>query len=134
MGAGTVSRRGFFAAAACSSAGILLGSACGRGSGPQGQSALPARRGPPRRIGGFAASPEAGGTLLVSEGGQGAAAPFGFRLNPVAAQIWNAADGTHSVEDIAQAVAERFQVSYGTALEDTRAFVGLLSRQKLLAE
>ncbi len=87
----------------------------------------------PRRVDGLAGLSESGGTLLVTEGGQGVSAEYGFRLNPVAAEIWHLADGHHTVEGIARAVAERFRVPFDVALEDTRKFVDLLATRNLVS-
>jgi len=80
----------------------------------------------PRRNRKFAATAEPTGTWLATEGDKGLSAPTGFRLNPVAARIWNLADGTRSVEAIAQMVSQECAVPYETSLTDTCAFVRVL--------
>lgn len=44
-------------------------------------------------------------------------------LNPVGSLIWNAADGTKTVEEIAVAVVDAFDVDEDTARRDTIHFV-----------
>jgi hypothetical protein len=44
-------------------------------------------------------------------------------LNPVGIRAYSLMDGKHTVEDIARAVTDEFDVDYGTALKDVRAFL-----------
>ena len=44
-------------------------------------------------------------------------------LNPVGIRVFSLMDGKHTAEDIARAVTDEFDVDYGTALKDVRAFL-----------
>jgi hypothetical protein len=86
----------------------------------------------PRGRDGLVAVPEAEGTLLITEGGQGVSAAYGCRLNPVAGLIWSLSDGTRSVDELACEVASRCGVPSETARADTHAFIEALTQQGLL--
>jgi len=47
-------------------------------------------------------------------------------LNPVGTRIWELADGTRSVQQIADAIAEEYQVTPQNALQDVTEFLQLL--------
>ena len=72
------------------------------------------------------------GTLLVTENGQGVAADFGCRLNPVAREIWLLANGEHSIEEIAASISRRFAVPYEVALEDTSALLDVMAAHRFV--
>ncbi len=53
-------------------------------------------------------------------------------LNEVGSRIWELCDGTRSVREIAQALAEEFEVNLGTAERDAAEFVANLLTTRLL--
>jgi hypothetical protein len=56
-------------------------------------------------------------------------------LNPVGIRAFSLMDGKHTVEDIARTVTDEFDVDYGTALKDVRAFLEeLRSTEGMLAQ
>lgn len=73
------------------------------------------------------------GTLLVTEKCRGMEADVGCRLNPVAREIWLYADGRHSIEEIADRVSRRFAVPYAVALEDSCAFIQVMTEHRFLS-
>ena len=54
------------------------------------------------------------------------------RLNSSATLIWELCDGTRSLEDIARALTEQFEVEFETALQDARAVLEQLKEEQLL--
>ena len=54
-------------------------------------------------------------------------------LNPVAIKVFGLLDGEHSVEQIASAVVEEFDVSEEQALQDVNAFLAELKTNGMLA-
>ena len=127
---GLLCRRSALAAMGAIAVGVL--SVFLPGGGRSGGSIASRRRQCPMRRQGFQGLPEAGGTILVTENGRGVSAPYGCRLNPVAAEIWRLADGTRTVEDIARVLSSGFGVPYEGVLADTRSFVAVLTAQGLL--
>ncbi len=73
------------------------------------------------------------GTLLVTEDGQGIAADFGCRLNPVAREIWWPANGQRSIEEITESISRRFAVPYDVAFGDVRAFIVVMVEHDLFS-
>jgi hypothetical protein len=57
---------------------------------------------------------------------------FFYNLNKVGTFIWNRCDGQHSVDEIAQALTEEYEVSPETASHDCREFLDELAEQGLL--
>ncbi len=57
---------------------------------------------------------------------------FFYNLNRVGTFIWNRCDGRHSVDEIARALTEEFEVSPETASHDCREFLEELAQQGLL--
>jgi len=53
-------------------------------------------------------------------------------LNPVAIKVFAMLDGSHSEEQIAEAVVEEFDISVEEAAEDIRVFLGELRRNGML--
>ena len=54
------------------------------------------------------------------------------RLNVSATLIWELCDGTRSLEDIARALTEQFEVEFDTALQDARTVLEQLKEEQLL--
>ena len=54
------------------------------------------------------------------------------RLNTSATRIWDLCDGTRSLEDIARAITNQFEVEFETALVDARAVLEQLKEEQLL--
>ena len=54
------------------------------------------------------------------------------RLNVSATRIWELCDGTRSLEDIARALTEQFEVAFETALQDARTVLEQLKEEQLL--
>ena len=54
------------------------------------------------------------------------------RLNLTATLIWGLCDGTRSLEDIARALTEQFEVEFETALQDARSVLEQLKEEQLL--
>jgi hypothetical protein len=73
------------------------------------------------------------GTMLVTETCRGIEAAFGCRLNPGARDIWLYADGRHSIEEIAARISRRFAVPYAVALEDSCAFIQVMTEHRFLS-
>jgi hypothetical protein len=57
---------------------------------------------------------------------------FFYNLNRVGTFIWNRCDGRHSVDEIARALTQEFEVSPETASHDCREFLDELAQQGLL--
>lgn len=57
-----------------------------------------------------------------------------YNLNKVGTVIWTLLDGTHTVEDIAAAVCEAYEVEYTQALRDVEQLLNDLREHKLLDE
>ena len=57
-----------------------------------------------------------------------------YTLSPVAARVWALLDGTHSVDAIADAVCEEFEVDRETALADIAELVTDLERVALVLQ
>ena len=55
-------------------------------------------------------------------------------LNPVAIKVYSMLDGTHSEVQIAEAVADEFDVGVAQAAEDVRAFLGELRRNGMVID
>jgi hypothetical protein len=53
-------------------------------------------------------------------------------LNETASLVWKEADGTRTSQEIAQRLAEEFEVEEATALADTCELVSHLEQKKLL--
>jgi len=53
-------------------------------------------------------------------------------LNPVGSRIWDLADGKRSIAEIAEILAQEFDVSYETAIEDAIEFTGELAEKKVI--
>jgi len=53
-------------------------------------------------------------------------------LNPVGSRIWELADGTRTVEEIAQTLTGEFEVALAKARAHTTAFVDVLAAKGLL--
>jgi hypothetical protein len=80
--------------------------------------------------------------VLRHVGGESLLIPTGSRvldlnglvtLNQTARCVWEQLDGKHSLEDIADALARRFEVQRDQALEDTREFIARLDEMGLLS-
>ena len=56
------------------------------------------------------------------------------RLNAVGAQIWNAIDGTRTVDDIVAHICRTFEVSERKARRDVHQFAKQLLRHELIQE
>ena len=54
------------------------------------------------------------------------------RLNLSATLIWELCDGTRSLEDIARALTEQFEVEFEIALQDARIVLKQLKEEQLL--
>ena len=54
------------------------------------------------------------------------------RLNVSASRIWELCDGKRSLEDIAWALTEHFEVEFETALQDARIVLEQLKEEQLL--
>ena len=54
-------------------------------------------------------------------------------LNPVGIRIFGLLDGVHSVEEIADLIAEEYEVAEDQARDDVRAFVDELESHGMLA-
>jgi methyltransferase-like protein len=57
---------------------------------------------------------------------------FFYSLNPVGTFIWERCDGRHSLAQIAQEVAEEYEVAPEEAARDCREFIDSLVEQGLL--
>jgi Coenzyme PQQ synthesis protein D (PqqD) len=57
-----------------------------------------------------------------------------YNLNRVGTFIWKILDGMHSIEEIASALCEAYEVDYPEALRDVEHLVDELRAQKLLGE
>ena len=57
-----------------------------------------------------------------------------YTLNKVGARIWELIDGTKDVKEIAQHIAEEFEVSAGQAEEDTLYFINQLKEVDAISE
>lgn len=57
-----------------------------------------------------------------------------YNLNQVGTFIWKRLDGTHSIESIAAALCEVYEVDYPQALKDVEQLVNELHTNKLLSE
>ena len=55
-------------------------------------------------------------------------------LNPVGIKVFSMLDGTHSEAQIAEAVAEEFEVAVEQAAEDVSAFLGELRRNGMVVD
>ena len=55
-----------------------------------------------------------------------------FTMNAVGSAIWNRIDGTATVDDLARAVADEFDVPAAVAATDVEEFVRLLSDKGLV--
>lgn len=53
-------------------------------------------------------------------------------LNPTGTRVWQLADGTRTVEEIALALTQEFEVDYPEALASTQQFIALLEEKGLL--
>ena len=57
-----------------------------------------------------------------------------YNLNRVGTFIWKLLDGTRTIEGIAAALCEAYEVDYPQALRDVEQLVNELRSQKLLSE
>lgn len=57
-----------------------------------------------------------------------------LRLNPVGAEIWNAIDGTRTVDDIVAHIQGTFEVTEKQAARDVQRFLKQLLRHELVEE
>ena len=57
-----------------------------------------------------------------------------IRLNPVAAEIWNAIDGTRTMDGIVAHICRTFEVSKRKARRDVHRFAKQLLHQELIQE
>ena len=55
-------------------------------------------------------------------------------LNPVGSRVFSLLDGKNTVEDIARAVTDEFEVDYETALKDVKKFLEELRTEGMLAD
>jgi len=129
-----VGRRSLLASAGVAAAALVTGVLrqilpAKRPSGAVGR----AGRGPQRHPG-YVGTPEPGGTVLVTPGGVGTSAEQGFRLNAVAAHIWSLADGTRTIDDIAERISHLTGAPIDVARRDTAAFMRVLQAEGLLVE
>jgi hypothetical protein len=76
----------------------------------------------------------AGETLLVPVRGHLADLMSIYAVNRVAEFIWDHLDGSASIEALAGAVTDAFDVPLATARADVEAFIGSLQATGLLAE
>jgi len=53
-------------------------------------------------------------------------------LNPVGSRIWDLTDGRRRIEEIAEILAQEFDVSYETALKDAIEFTRDLAEKKVM--
>ena len=53
-------------------------------------------------------------------------------LNPVGCRIWDLADGTRSIGEIAETIIQEFDVPYETALKDAVEFTRDLAEKKMM--
>ncbi len=53
-------------------------------------------------------------------------------LNSVGSRIWDLADGRRSIPEIAEILAQEFDVSYETALKDAIEFTGDLAEKRVM--
>ena len=53
-------------------------------------------------------------------------------LNPVGSRIWDLTDGRRRIEEIAEILAQEFDVSYETALKDAIEFTRGLAEKKVM--
>jgi hypothetical protein len=53
-------------------------------------------------------------------------------LNELGTQIWELADGSNSVENIARKIVEEFDVGFDEALQDTQAFLNELVEKEAI--
>lgn len=66
----------------------------------------------------------------------GAAASFGgmISLNAVGCYIWELLETEQTAESLAEALVQRYEVTYEKALEDVQRFVGLLESAGAVVE
>jgi hypothetical protein len=57
---------------------------------------------------------------------------FFYSLNPVGTFIWERCDGRHSLDQIAEALAEEYEVAPAEAARDCREYIDSLVEQGLL--
>ncbi len=81
-----------------------------------------------RKKGEFVARSIAGETILVPIRGQVGDLEAIYRLNDVAACIWNEIDGRQSINDIAESLCREFEVSVDKAREDVRVLLSDLEK------
>jgi hypothetical protein len=53
-------------------------------------------------------------------------------LNPAGSRIWDSADGKKTVGEIAEILAQEFEVPYETALKDIIEFTGDLAEKRMM--
>ncbi len=73
-------------------------------------------------------------TLLVPIRGNLADMQQIFSLNPVAEYIWQAIDGTQSLDDIRKGVLAHFEVAPEQCEADIRTFIGRLLENQLITD
>ncbi len=57
-----------------------------------------------------------------------------YNLNAVGTLIWKMLDGTHSTNDIAKAICEKYEAEQAQALEDINQLLTDLHHSKLLSD
>lgn len=57
-----------------------------------------------------------------------------YNLNKVGTLIWKLLDGKHTIEDIAVAICEAYEVEYERALRDVEKLLDNLRQHKLLSD
>ena len=81
-----------------------------------------------------------GEVVILSPAGHDPAAPELQRdgaehdLNEVGSRIWEMCDGSHTVEEIARAIVDEFEIDEATARTDAAEFVRSLRSQRLLLD
>ena len=57
-----------------------------------------------------------------------------YNLNNVGTMIWKLLDGEHSIDDIAQAICELYEVDHEQALQDVRQLLNELCENNLVSD
>lgn len=70
------------------------------------------------------------GEVMIVTPGEGAM----HELNATGSFLWKLADGTRTVEEIASALAEEFDVTPEAAMADTRELLAQLAQKDLLVQ
>ncbi len=74
----------------------------------------------------------AGSNVLVPVGKAAVAFPGMITINAVGSYLWELLEQEQTSESLAQALTERYEVTYDTALEDVAAFLSRLQEAKAL--